>query len=341
MKLSICIPTYNFAAFIPHTLDSIVGQICDGVEVIVLDGGSSDDTYEILNRYCKEHKFIRYFRQAQRGGIDRDLAATVDHAVGEYVWLLSSDDLLRPGAISRILREVASGDDVYLCRHSNCLIDMTYVSDHPVIDSVRDITFDLSSVYERSIYFGLAKSSEAFFSFMSGLVINRSRWASVMSKERFVGSCWAHVSRILEMIPTRLRVRYISEILVDKRGENDSFSERGVVNRYRIGIEGFDSIAKHYFGKASIEYRHIMRIIRKEFPLLSFLYAKELCYRSNGKESIQRLNALAKINFLQPSVVARAQYLVYRLIPSGFIGILRHLRRSVRIVRSRRGRPIG
>ena len=53
IKLSFCIPTYNFADFIGETLESIIIQATDEVAVIIVDGGSTDNTREIVESYQK------------------------------------------------------------------------------------------------------------------------------------------------------------------------------------------------------------------------------------------------------------------------------------------------
>jgi glycosyltransferase involved in cell wall biosynthesis len=131
-KLSICIPTYNFGAFIAQTLDSIVGQLAPGVEVVILDGGSTDNTSEVVRSFLDRGLPINYVRQEVRGGIDRDMVRTVDLARGEYCWLFSSDDIMKPGAIRIVLEEIQSGHDIYLCGLTLCDVDMNVISEHPV-----------------------------------------------------------------------------------------------------------------------------------------------------------------------------------------------------------------
>jgi len=53
-RLSICIATRNRADFISETLDSIVGQIETGVEIVIVDGASSDETPKVLGRYLAQ-----------------------------------------------------------------------------------------------------------------------------------------------------------------------------------------------------------------------------------------------------------------------------------------------
>src|SRR5260221_10510422 len=112
-RLSICIPTYNFGEFIGQTLESIVGQATDEVEIIVGDGGSTDDTAEVVKRYQSRFSRLSYHNFGKKSGVDLDLSKTVELAKSDYCWLMSSDDVLRPGAIARALNEIALGHTVY------------------------------------------------------------------------------------------------------------------------------------------------------------------------------------------------------------------------------------
>ena len=118
-------PTYNFGRFIAETLHSILEQ--DGaeeIEVVVLDGASTDNTADIVTGLQKQYPQIKYFRLPVKGGIDRDMAKTVELASGEYCWLFSSDDTMRSGALEFALNEIKQGYDLYLCRHVECTFEM-------------------------------------------------------------------------------------------------------------------------------------------------------------------------------------------------------------------------
>jgi abequosyltransferase len=94
LKLSICITTFNRGPYIAATLDSIMPQIDDHCEVVILDGGSTDDTERVVTEYTHRYERLRYIRQATNNGFDRDLERAVELARGEYCWLTSDDDLL-------------------------------------------------------------------------------------------------------------------------------------------------------------------------------------------------------------------------------------------------------
>jgi len=78
IRLSICIPTYNFGEFIGTTLESIIKQATAEVEIVVLDGGSTDNTREVVHSFQQRFPRLSYHRLEKRGGIDRDMAKAVE-----------------------------------------------------------------------------------------------------------------------------------------------------------------------------------------------------------------------------------------------------------------------
>lgn len=292
MRLSICIPTYNFGAFIGETLESILPQIEEGVEVIVLDGGSTDDTAVVVESLQQRYPSLRYERRDERGGIDRDTARTVDLARGEYCWLFSADDVMRPGAIARMLEHLGSGCDVYICGLTLCTLDMRPLADHPVSKIKTESQFDLSVTCDRESYFRQALTTTAFFSFLGSLTFRRSRWDAVGLDEEFVGSLWAHSARIFHMLPGGLRLHYLPESYLFKRTENDSFLDRGAVNREAVTIDGFHRVAHAFFPESSREAHHIRRAVRNEVPPWRLLGLKFISEREQP-EDVPVLNRLA------------------------------------------------
>jgi glycosyltransferase involved in cell wall biosynthesis len=92
VSVSLVIATYNHARFLGEALDSAVAQTLTGVEVVVVDDGSTDDTPDVLARYGGR---IRVIRQPNRGlaaARNTGLAA----ARGTYVSFLDADDVLMP-----------------------------------------------------------------------------------------------------------------------------------------------------------------------------------------------------------------------------------------------------
>lgn len=297
MKLSVCIPTYNFGAFIGRTLDSVLAGRPPGVEIVVLDGGSTDNTPTLVESYASRFPDLRYVRNEARGGIDRDMAATIDFAVGDYCWLFSADDLMKPAALKRILAEIESGYDLYLAGLTICDGQMNILGEHPVLDAEAGALFHLDDDRERRHYFARALTTTAFFSFMGSIVIKRERWMEGRLDPEFIGSCWAHVVRILKLIPRGLTVKYLRESFLLKRGENDSFMDKGVAHRFAIAIDGYHRIAETVFSGDSFEARQIRRVIVNEFPPNAFFSAKLQSLRAGRPQDVELLERLAAVAY--------------------------------------------
>lgn len=326
IKLSICIPTYNFGKFIGETLESIIPQLNEKTEIVILDGGSTDNTKEVVQHYQKLNPNIHYFQQPEKGGIDKDMHLSVEYARGDYCWLFSSDDIMQKGAIKHLLSEIEEGHDVYLCNFTICDFDVKItMEEHFILKDQTPKTYNLSDASVRKSYFESAIATPAFFSFMSSLVIKRSRWmANSHHEPNFFGSCWAHAARIFRMIPEGLIVKHLPNSFLRKRSFNDSFMDRGFIHRIGIAIDGYQEIANQIFGETSLEAYHIRRALRHEFPNRTFLSAKQ---HIKTREDLKNLWRLYKKTF---SDIPRDHWLFFtliRLLPNRLISILRFLYR--------------
>jgi glycosyltransferase involved in cell wall biosynthesis len=100
-KVSIVTPSFNQASFLEQTLRSVLEQDYPNLEYIVIDGGSSDGSLEIIQKYADR---LAYWQsqpdQGQTDAINQGFA----RASGEILAWLNSDDLLLPGAVSAAVR---------------------------------------------------------------------------------------------------------------------------------------------------------------------------------------------------------------------------------------------
>jgi abequosyltransferase len=318
--LSIAIPTYNFGRFIGETLDTILPQVTDEMEILVVDGASTDDTEEVVRRRQERFPALRYHRLEKKGGIDRDMAKTVELATGEYVWLFSADDWMAEGALKRVLDEIRLGLDLYLCGFTLCDFAMRPRMAHPILDAPDGTVYDLGNPRDRKEFFERGLTTTAFFSFMSSLVIRKEKWACAKMDDTFVGSCWDHVARLFRLIPRGLRVKYLSGTYLLKRDDNDSFSGRGIARRVGIAIEGYHRLANEFFGAGSAEARHIRRVLKSEYPLLNLLYIKSRTSASHVPGEMEYLDSLVASLYLDGGTADRARRLLYLLAPPFALG---------------------
>ena len=103
---STIIPVYNRAALIRATLDSVLAQDLPDQEVIVVDDGSTDDTVNTLESYGNR---IRVLQQKNSGpAVARNLG--IQHAAGEYIAILDSDDLWFPWTLATYTEAIREND---------------------------------------------------------------------------------------------------------------------------------------------------------------------------------------------------------------------------------------
>jgi glycosyl transferase family 2 len=119
-SISIVTPSYNQAEFLPRTIESVLSQGYPELEYVVQDGGSTDGSYEVLERYAK-------LLTGWRSESDRGQAAAVNRGFldmsGEIMAWLNSDDLLLPGALATVGRYFSRHPDVDVVYGNRVLID--------------------------------------------------------------------------------------------------------------------------------------------------------------------------------------------------------------------------
>ena len=94
-KVSICIPTYNTAKYLPRAIDSVLEQGFRDFELVICDDGSTDNTPEICCGY--DDARIRYIRLPGKSGQAGNFNRCLKEARGEFVTILHADDYFLPG----------------------------------------------------------------------------------------------------------------------------------------------------------------------------------------------------------------------------------------------------
>jgi len=270
--LSICIPTYNRARFIGDTLDSLVPCLKDDIEVIIFDGASTDNTSEVVSRFTKKSKNIIYIKAGKNGGVDKDYANCIDIARGKYCWLMSSDDIVPPNSIEKILDSLKCNSDIYLFNRAECnkkMIPFNY--QYWLKSNLENKLFNIRSRDDLLLYFKSVKMFGGIFSYAPSIIVNRDRWLSVQGASKFYGTCYAHVYRLLRIMLSGCKLKYIKDCLILCRMDNDSFTSNGLVNRYVIDFEGYIKISKALFQNDKILNKAFLKILKREHNIFRLI----------------------------------------------------------------------
>jgi abequosyltransferase len=198
-RLSICIATFKRGAFIAQTIRSILQELPEGVEVIIVDGASPDDTTQAVEPFLVGNSPVRYFRQTENSGVDRDFDKSVGYARGDYCWLMSDDDILVPGAVLRVLKALEPSLDLLVVNSQLRNADLSTELSPRLVELTTDKYFDAASV---DAFLG---EIGTYLSFIGGVVIRRSHWLG-RNRERYFGSLFIHVGVIFQAPFAKVKV---------------------------------------------------------------------------------------------------------------------------------------
>lgn len=258
-SLTICIPTYNRAILLKGLIENIYSEIgkckkADDIQILVVDGNSEDNTTEIIQELQAKGN-IKYFRRAERVGIDRDILKCVELADGKYCWLFSDDDRMTTGAISYLLDTLNENENVTGCFCNRISYDFQMEKEVAEASGWPGKIFNSNRIF--------TDKSECFkfigmdFGFISSQVVKRSEWQKVAVSNDFGDLYFTYylmVHIIGRIMDSNFMWLYIDRPLVKQRTGNDSLlNVKGVLERQKIEHNNFEKIlTKHYDTKNKV-----------------------------------------------------------------------------------------
>lgn len=202
MKISIVTPTYNSASTLPDTLNSILDQTYTDYEVIIVDGGSKDDTKKIAESFKPRFGDKMVWHQGHDRGLYDAMNIGVSLAKGELVGVLNSDDFY---ASPDVLQAVAAG-----CRKREAVYgDLEFVLPN---DTSKVVRFWKGSQYSPGAFFrGWHPAHPTFYTYRKffeqygGFDINLNVSADFELMLRFLER--NHISSLyIPMVMVRMRI---------------------------------------------------------------------------------------------------------------------------------------
>jgi abequosyltransferase len=333
--LSLCVPTYNRAAMLTEALNAILSQWESdlsetqrgNMEVLVFDNHSSDGTPEVLARIQSEFPCLRltYIRQPQNLGAGTNIVQAIGKAGGAYVFVLSDDDILLPGALSRVFTLAQQYPDV----DAFCLNASTFLHD---VQEAKSPVFTLSE--DRMI----KEPDEAllflgtWITFLSILVFRREAIAGKDYTNR-IATDFPHSYCFLDVLSRRNGVLITKDAFLAVRGNNT-----GGYNFFAIFVTNFkqmllDSLESGYSPQA---VRQVLRRHLRTFLFPFILSFKRSAFGSLTLNYRDGANRLLRAYGINPFLIFAVMPLLFAppaLIRAGFA-----LRRSLKLMKAKSGK---
>lgn len=123
-KISVCIPTYNYARYLSEAIESVLSQEYDDFELLIIDDCSTDNTANIVNSYAVTDNRIRFKQNTINLGMAQNWNLCMQEAKGEYVKFLFGDDMLcSPDALSKMAATLDADTNIALVATGRKIID--------------------------------------------------------------------------------------------------------------------------------------------------------------------------------------------------------------------------
>lgn len=219
LKLSICIPTFNRATELRETLMAFIPQLTPyGIEICISDNSSNTDTEEMVNSLLPIYPHIRYRRNSENIGIDRNIYAATAMTSTDYFWIFGDDDWPQEGAVQRVYEQLERNPAIVV------------VNSYPVTKDMLPMEMvNMTGICQDRIYTDAEKflvELSWYCTFIGGLIIKRQDWLKI-KPDRYYDTVFVHVGIIFEMLKkVEVLVHFISAPLIAYRTNNATWSSQ-------------------------------------------------------------------------------------------------------------------
>lgn len=112
--VSIVTASYNYQDYIIETIESVLNQTFQDWEMIIVDDGSTDNSVDVINKYCEKDKRIKLFchENHQNKGLSQTIQLGISHANSDWIIFLESDDSITPDYIQKKMDVINKYPDI-------------------------------------------------------------------------------------------------------------------------------------------------------------------------------------------------------------------------------------
>jgi glycosyltransferase involved in cell wall biosynthesis len=291
-RLSICIATRNRARMLGEALEHMGEQLTEDVEVVIVDGASTDNTAEVVEAKRLRYPQIRYFPQSSNSGIDGDFDKAVELARGEYCWPMSDDDHLAGGAADRVLGMLESLPDALI-------VDVEVCS-----DDLAEILVEGRLPFRGERRYGPGELAKLFadcaqhLTYIGGAIVRRSIWRA-RDRRAYYGTEFIHFGVIFQA-PLAGGVVALGEPIVRLRYGVASWKERS----FKVWMFTWPALVWSFAHIPEAARKHVVSPEPwRSVPTLALLRAKGW-YSQSEYRAFVRPKLRTRLSGLLPALIA-------------------------------------
>lgn len=155
-KISVVIPCYNYANYLPECIDSLAHQTYPLHEVIIVNDGSPDETSEVARQLIEKYKGLNLkLVEKENGGLASARNAGIKEATGEYIMCLDADDKLVPAGVEEHVKLIEDEKTIAQCalmEFGERYLMMTPISPTSLQRILRSNTIYCNSMFSKEMW---------------------------------------------------------------------------------------------------------------------------------------------------------------------------------------------
>ena len=327
-KISIIVPVYNSEKYLDKCINSILKQTYKNIEIIAINDGSTDGSYEKLKSYAKRDDRIRVFNQDNKGSTEARIKG-VQQARGKWIGFVDSDDWIEPHILENSYNRLINDDlDVVIWGFYKDFVD------------VQDSTNSFVKINIGDYYCSKHKSDNEILLNDNALALVGYAWNKLYKRDLIVSNNLQFLEGVSlvedmlfnsEVLSKSDKIAFIDDIGYHYIQRNrETLGAKFYPNYFDLKIKACDAVEK-LLTVYNIEAVKISNVImyRKFYGLVSSCrmvcltktlssrekksYMKKVCSSSNGKSILKNIHVNGK-NLLYKIILSTKQFWVFEVL---------------------------
>lgn len=223
-KISIITPSYNQGEYLKQTILSVLGQEYPNLEYIIMDGGSTDNSVEIIKRYADR---ISFWKSGPDKGQSAAIAEGFALSSGEIVGWVNSDDILLPKALMNVAKAFLASSEICAVTGRCAIIDTNgkpFSVAIPIMRSWMSMLYlgtgfyQMATFWKKSAYEAVGQlNAEMYFSFDADLFLRLRKYGRIEAINSYLAAYRSHKK---SKTTTNQRIMRAENRMIQKRYSN-------------------------------------------------------------------------------------------------------------------------